>query len=191
MSNWLGTAFATLVGVLLGWAMARIAIRFSGRPTKTRDQELNYRVRALETDLRLAQRKAEELAAKLEAESADIAARRQELEAGENKLREREQEIVHLKKIISDECSKTNSLRLELTDRAQETIRAQVRLKEIETELSVTHAGSTAVADEIQRLAAERDELTGRLKAVQQELSVRASGSNVTAFPSRDRIKDH
>ena len=191
MSNWLGTAVATLVGVLLGWAVARVAIRFSGRPTKTRDQEMNYRVRALETDLRLAQRKAEELTAKLEAERTDIAARRQELEEGESKLRDREQEVAQLKKLVADECNKTNSLRLELTDRAQETIRAQVRLKEIETELSVTQAGSTAVADEINRLAAERDELTGRLKAVQQELSVRASGSNVSPFPTRDRIKDH
>lgn len=191
MSTWLGTLVATCIGVLLGWAVARIATRFQGRPTKTRDQELNYRVRSLEADLRLAQRKAEELTTKLETERTEIATRRRELEAGESSLRERDQEIGHLKKTLADECNKTNSLRLELTERVTETIRAQVRLRDIETELSVTQAGSTAVADEIQRLAAERDQLTGQLKAVQQELSIRASGTNVSPFPTRDRVKDH
>jgi chromosome segregation ATPase len=191
MSNWFWTLAATLLGVGLGWAVTRTAVRFQGRPTKTRDQELNFRVRSLEADLRLAQRKAEELTEKLEAERAEIAVRRKELEAGEARLRERDTEVAELRKTLASECNKTNALRMELTDRATETIRAQVRLKEVETELSVTHAGSTAVADEIQRLAAERDELTGKVKTLQQELSVRSSGSNVSPFPSRDRIKDH
>jgi peptidoglycan hydrolase CwlO-like protein len=185
---------ALLVGVLGGWALAKLAVRLGGRPikiSKSRDQELNYRIRALETDLRLSQRKADEVSAKLEQDRQEIAGRKEELESGLAKIKQRDEQIVQLKKTLADECTKTNDLRLELTDRAEQTIRATVRMKEIETELSVAQAGSTAVADEIHRLSEEREQLTDRIKNLQQELATRNSGSNVSPFPTRDRIKDH
>jgi chromosome segregation ATPase len=179
---------AVLIGVLAGWVLSRLAIRFSARPVpRTRDQELNHRIRALETDLRITQRKAEELAAKLEKEREDIVARRQELDSGLSQVKDRDEEIARLRKTLADECVKTQELRLALTDRAQETIRAQVRVKEVETELSVAHAGSTAVADEIRRLSSERDHLTERIQGLENEIAVRNSGSNISPFPPRQR----
>lgn len=182
---------AGVFGVVVGWVLARLVTRFTPRPaaSRTRDQELNYRVRALETDLRISQRKAEELTAKLEKEREDIAVRREELENSLALARERDEQVAQLRKTLKDECSKTQELRVELTNRAEQTIRAQVKMKDMETELSVAQAGSTAVADEINRLAQERDELTGRIQALQEEIAIRASGTNVSPFP-RDRFRD-
>jgi chromosome segregation ATPase len=180
---------ALVIGVLAGWALARLVARVAPRPAagRTRDQELNHRIRSLETDLRITQRKAEELAAKLEKEREDVATRRQELESGLSNVKDRDEEITRLRKTLAEECAKTQELRLALTDHATETIRAQVRVKEVETELSVAHAGSTAVADEIRRLSSERDNLTDRIHALESEIAVRNSGTNVSPFPPRQR----
>ena len=61
-----------------------------------------------------------------------------------------------------------------------------MRVKDAETELSVARAGSDAVLDQIQRLAAEREELTGRLRALQAEVTGRPRGPKVTRLPLRD-----
>ena len=101
-------------------------------------------------------------------------------------LAERDQKIERLRESLHDECAKTQGLRHELTNRAEETIRASVRVKDAETELSVARAGSDAVLEQIQRLAAEREELTGRLRALQAEATSRGHKPKVTHLPLRD-----
>jgi hypothetical protein len=56
-------------------------------------------------------------------------------------------------------------LRRELTTRAEAKIRAEAHAKAVETELSVMEAGSSAMHDEVERLAAERQDLTDQLVA--------------------------
>ena len=166
--------------------MARGCSRGAAAPG-SRGDKAQHRIRALEADLRIAQRKAEEAELALERHREETDAVRQEL-AGDAEMRWRSatSEVARLRQSLSDECAKTQSLRLELTDRAEQTIRASVRVKDAETELSVARAGSDAVLDQIQRLAAEREELTGRLRALQAEVTVRIPLPKVTRLPVRD-----
>jgi len=171
------------IGILGGWAVGRLVARLGSR-SSTRAVEGDHRIRALEADLRIAQRKAEEAELALELHREEFEALKREVETRAADLAGREQEIQRLQKSLSDECAKTQSLRGELVHRAEETVRAGVRAKDAETELSVVRAGSEAVLDQVQRLAAEREELTGRLHLLEMELTGR--NPKVTRLPSRD-----
>jgi chromosome segregation ATPase len=176
-----------LIGVLGGWAMGRLGSWFSGRVSGApRDNDVNHRIHALQADLRVAQRKAEEAELALERNREESEAARREGQTKTEELAQRYREIEQLRESLAAECAKTQGLRHELTNRAEETIRAGVRVKDAETELSVARAGSDAVLDQIQRLAAEREELTGRLRALQAEVTSRTRGPKVTRLPLRD-----
>ncbi len=174
-----------LIGVLGGWAMGRIGSWLSARKADGRTESVDHRIRALEADLRVAQRKAEEAELAIERNREETDALRAQAQAHAAVLAGKDGELEQLHKRLSDECAKTQNLRHELTNRAEETIRASVRVKEAETELSVARAGSDAVLEQIQRLAAEREELTGRLRALQAEVTARPAGK-ITRLPVRD-----
>jgi chromosome segregation ATPase len=174
-----------LIGVLGGWAMGRIGAWAGDRREGRRPDEVNHRIRALEADLRVAQRKAEEAEIAIERNREETEALRAQAQGHAAILAGKDAELELMQKRLADECAKTQNLRQELTTRAEETIRASVRVKEAETELSVARAGSDAVLEQIHRLAAEREELTGRLRALQAEVTGRATGK-VTRLPVRD-----
>jgi chromosome segregation ATPase len=174
-----------VIGVLGGWAVGRVGAWLTGKGRgEARSEDTNHRIRALEADLRVAQRKAEEAELALERHREESDKLRQEMGAKSDDVTQRDAEIERLRKQLADECTKTQALRSELVNRAEETIRASVRVKDAETELSVARAGSDAVLDQIQRLAAEREELTGRLQQLQMEMTGRAP--KVTRLPLRD-----
>ena len=176
-----------LIGVLGGWAMGRVGSWFSHRQAGgPRGRDTNHRIRGLEADLRVAQRKAEEAELALERNREETEAARKEIQAMADALSARDREAERLRQYLSDECAKTKGLRNELANRAEETIRASVRVKDAETELSVARAGSDAVLDQIRRLAAEREELTGRLEVLQAEVTSRSHPPKVTRLPLRN-----
>jgi chromosome segregation ATPase len=173
-----------LIGVAGGWALGRVGSWISDRQAGRRPEDVDHRVRALEAELRVAQRKAEEAELAIERNREEADALRAAA-AGAASLAAKDEEIEKLGQRLASECTKTDQLRRELTDRAEETIRASVRAKEAETELSVMRAGSDAVLEQVHRLAAEREELTGRLRALQAERVGRPAGK-VTRLPVRD-----
>lgn len=172
-----------LIALLGGWAMGRIGAWMGARGAGA-SEDAHHRIRALEADLRVAQRKAEEAELVIERNREETEGLQAQAKADAEAIAERDRDLLQLQKRLSDECNKTNNLRLELTNRAEETIRASVRVKEAETELSVARAGSDAVLDQIRQLAAEREELTGRLKTLQAEAAGRPS--KVTRLPLRE-----
>lgn len=175
-----------LIGVLGGWMMGRIGSWFSRRGDTRRADDANYRIRSLEADLRVTQRKAEEAELGLERHREEIERLRRELQLKTEELAAGREKVQRLRQSLAEECEKTKSLREELAERAEETIRASVRVKDAETELSVAQAGSEAVLDQIRRLAAERDELTGQLRVLEAQMADRAAPSKVSQLALRE-----
>lgn len=178
-----------VIGLLGGWAVGRVGSWFGnrGREDQRGGDKSDQRIRSLEADLRVAQRKAEQTELALERHREESDALRRELELKTGGLEQREAEATKLRQSLTDECAKTAGLRMELAERAEQTIRASVRVKDAETELSVARAGSDAVLDEIRRVAAERDDLTGKLQALREEvMGAVVRPSKVTRLPVRD-----
>lgn len=174
------------IGVLVRFGARRRAAAAEG---EERNDDLNHRVRALEADLRVAQRKAQEAELAVERQREEMDELRSTLKTREETLAEQKATLDEIEQQFAKECSKTQTLRKELTERATESVKATVRVKDAETELSVLKAGSDAVLDQMLQLAAEREQLTGRIEAMKAESGNRpiAKVSRLPVRDSRDR----
>ena len=67
-------------------------------------------------------------------------------ETRDNVITEQQQRISRLKSDLRDSVKKTAELRAELSDRAAENVKSEVKLREVETELSVAQASTDMLA---------------------------------------------
>lgn len=136
----------TVGAFLLGCVLASISSRMgSVTRTKKRDPRDN-RIRSLEAELRIAQNElgqaresAEQLEKDLEAASTDIKKR-------DKVISHQQRRVEAMKKDLRDSVIKTQELRAELSDRAEQSVRSEARLREVETELSVAQASTDMIA---------------------------------------------
>lgn len=131
-------------GFLLG--MLLTALSRSKTSADNAEDPRDSQIRQLEADLRVKETKMREAAEKLksrEDEHEDSVGTVHDLE---EVLAQREQELETLRQEVRAAVKKTKELRIELTERAAETIREKVKVKEYETELEVARAGSAVMA---------------------------------------------
>jgi chromosome segregation ATPase len=164
MSNELGTPLTFgAVAFIVGWILAKV-VGSSRKKAAASDTPSEHRhIRSLEASLRIAQKKADEMAEQFESTCVDLSALKEEHERLEAEVVEREAALSEAQQAVRDEAAKVRDLRRELTSRAEAKIRAEAKAREAETELSVLHAGSRAMKDEVDRLAAERENLTNKV----------------------------
>jgi len=158
------------VAFLVGWLAAKFAAYVGARAVGLEAPEQHHTIRALEASLRVAQKEVEATDDKLSTSMDELDTLRISFDEMEQTLEFRDTELDTMRQAVKQESKKVVELRRELTDHAEETIRANVMARDSETELSVLKAGATAVFDEVTRLESERDELTNRLKALDEDV---------------------
>lgn len=126
------------VAKLSGWLGNRIA-------TKERDPR-DDRIRSMDADLRVARTEKEKLSQSLEESERSLADVTRQLDDAGVHLDKQEDLIKSLKKDLRDSVRKTRELREELTTRATENLRSEVKLREVQTELSVAQASTDMIA---------------------------------------------
>jgi len=159
------SAVSFLVGALLMRAIAKPRQKESAS-----EDPRNHQIREMEADLRTIRRQSAEceLALDTKTEEFDTAVTTmQELRAT---LAESEEELGKMKSELKGSVSKTRELRIELQDRATETIHEQVRARDAETELEVARAGSEAVISEISRLQEEQKNMTDTMRRLEDQM---------------------
>ena len=160
-----------LVTFLAGFLVAKIVASAHSKEAETKETTASDRLlRSLEADLRVANKNLAKLKDELHETTEELSSTNGTVVELQKLLEERAKAIEETDEALKRECQKTNSLRQDLSIRAEETIRAEVHAGQAEVELSVVKAGTTAVHDEIDRLAAERHELTGRLNELEDEM---------------------
>ena len=159
-----------LLAFLAGLVVARILTLLAARATEKESRANDRLLRSLEADLRVANKT-------LAKATEELCSTNEELESAnvttadlQTVLDERTKEVEETHTLLKRECVKTNALRENLSGRAEETIRAEAHARQMEVELSVVKAGTAAVHEEVDRLAAERQELTGRLHRLEDEM---------------------
>ena len=156
-----------MIGVaafVAGYLVAMLGRVVSNRAKKEREDPRDHRIRALEADLRLAERQASEYdtqTSNAQTHQEEALAKMTELQAA---LVEADAELQKLKQDLKTSCEKTVELRQELTDRAEQTIRGRAQLDDLKTELEVAKAGTDAVVDEINRLNQESEDRSEKVK---------------------------
>ena len=136
----------TVGAFLLGWILSAISSRIgSGQRAKKRDPRDN-RIRQLDAELRITQTEraaAQEQAEKLEE---DLETANEGIEKRDGVIEHQQGRIDELKKDLKESVIKTRELRHELSDRATENVKSEVKLREVETELSVAQASTDLLA---------------------------------------------
>lgn len=159
------------VAFLIGWLAAKFAAYVGARASGLEAPEQDRVIRALEASLRVAKKDAGETTIQLAATTQQLETLRASINDLEQTVQIRDEELQDMRQAVKDETAKVIDLRRTLTERAEETIRATVLARDSRTELSVLKAGATVMIDEVDRLEAEREELTNRLKALDDQLS--------------------
>jgi chromosome segregation ATPase len=136
------TAGAFLLGWLLSSITRAIGSSFQAKKRDPRDD----RIRSLEAELRIAQSDAESLKETSVLLTKDLDAAKEDIEKRDNVITHQQEKMEHITTDLKESVLKTRELRNELSERATENIKSEVKLREVETELSVAQASTDMIA---------------------------------------------
>ncbi len=123
--------YATVGAFVLGWLVAKIGSYFSNR-VKARDRDpRDDRIRSLEAEVRVAKSDAEKVREELAARDKDLAQAKQTITEREVTAEQQLREVEKLRRDLKESVKKTRELRAELSDRATENLRSEVKLREV------------------------------------------------------------
>ena len=131
---------------VLGWILSGITSRMTNRHKDQNSNTHDHRIRSLEADQRVAQAesgKAKEMREKLEDELKQTT---QDLGKRDEVISHQQKQIDKFKRDLKVSVRKTRELRGELTDRASENIKSEVKLREVETELEIAQESADMIA---------------------------------------------
>lgn len=138
--------YLTVGAFLLGLIVSKIGAYFGNRfEAKQRDPR-DDRIRSLEAEHRVARSDADQSKDDLENRDRELAEASKIVAQREATIDEQLQIIQQLRYDLKESVKKTRELRAELSDRATENVRSEVKLREVETELSVTRASTDLIA---------------------------------------------
>ena len=132
----------TVGSFVFGWIVAKVGSYFGAKTGNKKRDPRDDRIRSLEADLRVAHSSVEKVKSQLEDRGRELSETQRLVRARDSSFSELEDTIVRLRKDLKDSVKKTRELRAELTDRAAENVRSEVKLREVETELSVAQAST-------------------------------------------------
>jgi uncharacterized protein (DUF3084 family) len=185
-------AVALVAGFAVGAVLTRMLGSLANRPMGKRADDLHHRIRAMEADVRVAQRTSDEIKAERDALTEELAKTTAELAALKEQASAHAEIVRKLKADIQHECAKTSRLRLELADRAEEQVRTHVQLREAKTELGVSMVGSNVDTDQIAQLERERDEMSTKVAALSKQMAAlhrgKAAGPNSVVLDGDDDL---
>ncbi len=130
----------------LGWFVGKVGAYFGNKYTAKKRDPRDDRIRSLEAELRIARSEREKGGTELEERDQELTEARREIDDIERHLKKQEEVIIALRKDLKDSVMKTRELREELTMRATENLKSEVKLREVETELSVAQASTDLLA---------------------------------------------
>jgi len=151
----------TVGSFLLGWIVGKIGA-YLGNKLKARERDpRDDRIRSLEAEVRIAKTELEKTKNEVEAKSKKIDQAEAEIAGLEKTIDLQANEVDKLRRDLKDSVRKTRELRAELSDRAEENLRSEVKLREVETELSVAHASTDMIATGVLDFSVTPDESDG------------------------------
>ena len=136
------TAGAFLLGWILAATYARINARFRANRRDPRDD----RIRSLEAEARIAQSEVEALREKDEMQQKELIEANEGIEKRDNVIAHQQGRLEELAADLKASVLKTRELRSDLSERATENLRSEIKIREVETELEVAQASTDMIA---------------------------------------------
>jgi small-conductance mechanosensitive channel len=138
--------YVAIGAFMIGWLVAKISAALAGRiQTRKRDPR-DDRIRNLDAELRIAQTEVGKAQEELQRQTESLSETQKLVVSRDLVISDQREKIDRLRADLKDSVRKTAELRGELTRRAEENVRSEVKLREVETELSVAHASTEFIA---------------------------------------------
>jgi chromosome segregation ATPase len=131
---------------LLGWLLSSLSSSLGSRAKARKRDPRDDRIRSLEAENRIAQSDAGSLREKVEQLEQELDETTGGIEKRDNVITHQQGKIDKLNSDLKESVMKTRQLRAELSDRATENLRSEVKLREVETELEVAQASTDLIA---------------------------------------------
>lgn len=136
----------TVGAFLLGWLLSSLSSRLNAKGRASKRDPRDDRIRSLEAELRIAQNEGGRFREKLETAEKELKDTKEGIEKRDNVITHQQGKIEKLNHDLKDSVMKTRELRAELAERATENLKSEVKLREVETELSVAQASTDMIA---------------------------------------------
>ena len=138
--------YVAIGAFVLGWIVAKISAALAGKiHTKKRDPR-DDRIRNLDAELRIAQSDAAKIRDEKDKQEERLSETQQLVADKDLAIVEQQERLAKLRSDLKDSVQKTRELRAELSQRAEESVRSEVKLREVETELSVAQASTDMIS---------------------------------------------
>jgi len=131
---------------LIGWLLSSLSSSLGSKTRARKRDPRDDRIRSLEAELRVAKTDAEKSASRVEGLEKDFKEAAAGNEKRDNVISHQQDRIEELQRDLRESVMKTRELRAELSDRATENLKSEVKLREVETELEVAQASTDLIA---------------------------------------------
>ena len=138
--------FVVAGAFVMGWLLAKAAVFRRRRSSDSKRDPRNDRIRSLEADHRVAMNELEQNSTLIKALKEELVATRHTAKSHKQSVEDQSKKISHLRKDLKNSVRTTRDLRTELTDRATESVKSQVKLRDVEIELDVSRASTDMIA---------------------------------------------
>ena len=165
------TAGAFFIGLLLSAINSRITSRQAARKRDPRDD----RIRSLEAELRVAHADSEKNSTKNTQLEKSLEEANAGIEKRDNVISHQQERIEQLGKNLKESVLKTRELRAELSDRATQNLKSEMKIREVETELEVAQASTDMITTGVLDYSFAPDTEDGEMGATDVDFS-RAAG---------------
>lgn len=130
----------------IGWILSAISSRMTARYQARKRDPRDDRIRSLEAELRVAHSESEKSAEKGSGLAEELKEALDGIEKRDNVISHQQERIEELSSDLKESVLKTRELRAELSERATEGIKSELKIREVETELEVAQASTDMLA---------------------------------------------
>jgi chromosome segregation ATPase len=131
---------------VVGWLLSSIRSSLSAKMRAKKRDPRDDRIRSLEAELRIAQSESEKSGEAIKKLKKELEESNEGQVKRDNVISHQQEKLETLAADLKDSVMKTRELRNELSDRATENIKSEVKLREVETELEVAQASTDMIA---------------------------------------------
>lgn len=165
-------AGAFLIGWILSAGQSRISASLRAKNRDPRDD----RIRSLEAEARIAQADVEKLRESVETQEKELSEAKEGIEKRDNVIAHQQGRLESITADLKSSVLKTRELRSELSERATENMRSELKIREVETELEVAQASTDMLATGVLDYSlAPQDEDATELEANDSDFSKTAT----------------
>jgi peptidoglycan hydrolase CwlO-like protein len=131
---------------LIGWILSAIRSRMTANFRANKRDPRDDRIRSLEAEARIAQSEVAALTEKDEQQQKELMEANEGIEKRDNVIAHQQGRLEELTADLKASVKKTRELRTDLSERATENLRSEIKIREVETELEVAQASTDMIA---------------------------------------------